>query len=64
MEISFTTKEESNQRREEAFLKLKPVERFYSFLNLMVSVNQFPTKNNENKNKDNFVIVINQKLVD
>jgi len=44
MEITFTTKEESNQRREKDFLKLSPVERIYSFLELVVRVNKFPTK--------------------
>ncbi len=32
MEIRFQTKEESNKQRQEDFLKLSKVERFYSFL--------------------------------
>ncbi len=57
MEITFTTKKESNKRRQEEFLKLKPVERFYKFLELMVYVNQLPTKAHKTKT-DNFIIEI------
>ena len=58
MEIIFTTKQESNKRRQEEFLKLEPIERIYTFLELVVRVNKFPTKKNKEKN-NNFVIVIN-----
>jgi len=57
MDITFTTKEESNKRRENDFLKLKPVERFYKFLELMIVINKYPTKK-RNKKKNNFVIEI------
>lgn len=57
MEISFTTKEESNKKREEEFLELKPIERIYKFLELVVRVNKFPTKEKKEKN-NNFVIEI------
>ncbi len=67
MEITFTTKQESNKRRQEEFLKLKPVERFYKFLELMVYVNQLPTKAKKHRNNpesfrgetSNFIIEIN-----
>lgn len=55
MEIRFQTKQESNKRQQEDFLKLSKVERIYSFLRLMERVNQFPVKN-----KDNFLIVIDR----
>lgn len=58
MEITFTTKEDSNKKRQEEFLKLKPVERFYKFLELMVYVNQLPTKAHKSKT-ENFIIEIN-----
>ena len=61
MEIRFQTKQESNKRQQEDFLKLSKVERIYSFLRLMERVNQFPVKNKVNKNKDNFLIVIKSK---
>ena len=61
MEIKFQTKEESNQQQQEAFLKLSKTERFYSFLNLMERMSQFPTKNKIDKNKDNFIIIIPSK---
>jgi len=57
MEISFTTKEESNKKREEEFLELKPIERIYKFLELVVRVNKFPIKEKKEKN-NNFVIEI------
>nr|WP_315223529.1 hypothetical protein [uncultured Flavobacterium sp.] len=60
MEIRFQTKQESNKRQQEDFLKLSKVERIYSFLRLMERVNQFPVKNKVNKNKDNFLIVIDR----
>jgi hypothetical protein len=60
MEISFTTKEESNKKRQEEFLKLVPAERFYRFLNLMMSVKRFPTKAKK-ENSNNFKIVIKSK---
>lgn len=61
MEIRFQTKEESNRKQQEDFLKLSKVERIYSFLRLMERVNQFPVKNKMNKNKDNFLIVIKER---
>lgn len=56
MEISFNTKEESNVQQELEFLKLSKIERIYNFLNLVVKVNKFPTKNKKKSN--DFVIEI------
>jgi hypothetical protein len=64
MEIKFQTKEESKQQQKEDFLKLSKVERIYSFLRLMESVNKFPVKNRIDKNKDNFLIVIKPRYND
>lgn len=58
MEIRFETKEESNKRRQEEFLKLSGHERFMAFLKLMQDMKQFPTSAKPEK-KDNFVIEIN-----
>lgn len=57
MEIRFETKEESNKRRQEEFLKLSGHERFMAFLKLMYDMKKFPTKAKPEK-KDNFVIII------
>jgi hypothetical protein len=61
MEIKFQTKEESNKQQQEDFLKLSKVERVYAFWRLMERVSQFPVKNKIDKNKDNFLIVLNSK---
>lgn len=61
MEIRFQTKEESNRQQQEDFLKLSKVERFYSFLRLSERMSKFPVKNKIDKNKDNFLIVIERK---
>lgn len=62
MEIRFQTKEESNKQQQEDFLKLSKTERVYAFFRLMEQVSRFPIKNKEDKNKDNFLIVIKPKL--
>lgn len=56
MKISFRTKEESKRIQENDFLKLSPVERFYSFVRLMYMLKDFPSKKT-GKDK-NFVIQI------
>ncbi|MDL2144036.1 hypothetical protein QQY79_16020 [Flavobacterium tructae] len=61
MEIRFQTKEESNKQQQEDFLKLSKTERVYAFFRLMEQVSGFPIKNKEDKNKDNFLIVIKPK---
>ena len=60
MEIRFQTKEESNRKQEEEFLKLSKIERIYSFLRLSERISKFPVKNKIDKNKDNFQIVIDR----
>ena len=57
MELHFQTKEESNRKQLEGFLKLSKVERFYQFLRLMEKVNQFPMKHKNDINS-NFIIQI------
>lgn len=57
MKISSRTKEESNKEQQEEFLKLSPVERIYSFLNLMERLKDYPTLAAP-KNQDNFIIRI------
>lgn len=61
MELRFQTKEESNQLQQDKFLKLSKLERLYAFFRLMEQMSKFPIKNKEDKNKDNFIIVINTK---
>ncbi|MFV8351967.1 hypothetical protein [Flavobacterium sp.] len=57
MELHFQTKEESNRKQLEDFLKLSKTERFYHFLRLMEKVNQFPVKRKNDINS-NFIIQI------
>lgn len=61
MELRFQTKEESNQLQQDEFLKLSKIERLYAFFRLMEQMSKFPVQIKEDKNKDNFVIVINTK---
>ena len=60
MEILFQTKEESNKKQLDDFLKLSKQERIYSFLNLMQDMKRFPSKGKDEK-KSNFLITINCK---
>ncbi len=60
MEITFKTKDESNKLQQDDFLKLSKAERIYRFLELMLIINKYPTKNRNKKNK-NFVIEIKTK---
>lgn len=55
MELYFQTKEESNRKQLEDFLKLSKAERFYQFLRLMEKINQFPMKYKKDTNS-NFII--------
>ena len=58
MEIIFQSKEDSNRKQEEEFLKLSPMERFYRFLKLsQASKRLFPFESNIEK-KNNFNITI------
>jgi len=43
MKVSFRTKAESNLEQQVEFLKLRPVERIYAFLNLMDRLKDYPT---------------------
>lgn len=57
MEIKFQTKEESNKKQLEDFLKLSGAERIYLFLKLSTEMKKFPTKQKTDKSS-NFIIVI------
>lgn len=50
------TKEESNQLRQEEFLRLSPPERFMSFLRLSRKLQKFPSKAASDPNQNNFVL--------
>jgi hypothetical protein len=55
MELFFQTKEESNKKQIDDFLKLSKSERFYSFLRLMEKMQEFPIKNKVKKST-NFIL--------
>lgn len=59
MEIKFQTKEESKQEQREAFLRLEPIERFYSFLDLCENMMKFPSKTIAKISPENFIIELN-----
>ena len=61
MEIHFQTKEESNKKQLEDFLKLSKVDRIYSFLGLILKMKQFPTKHKIENKSNNFVIELKSK---
>lgn len=67
MQVRFETKEESNSRRREEFLKLPKAERVWRFFALVAQVKQFPTKNlpagrqGKKDTSKNFVITIPSK---
>ncbi len=58
MEITFLTKEESNEIRKEEFLALTGTERFMAFLALSRKINKlFPPKVSfEDRTKGNFIL--------
>ena len=58
MKLTFQTKEESNQRQRDAFLKLSKSERVFAFYRLMERIKQFPVKNPKEKENSNFMIVL------
>jgi hypothetical protein len=62
MKITFQTKDESNKKQLDDFLKLSKSDRIYSFIRLSESISKFPVKNKVDKNKDNFIIYIKPKL--
>ncbi len=55
MELFFQTKDESNKKQLDDFLKLSKSERFYSFLRLMEKMQEFPIKNKV-KESTNFIL--------
>jgi hypothetical protein len=57
MKIRYSTKEESNKVQRDDFLKLTPVQRFYSFLDLMNNLRKYPV-NSKIVQKRNFLIEI------
>ncbi len=61
MKLHFQTKEESNRKQLEAFLKLSGAERFASFLRLSEKLSRFPVKNKKATKTGNFEIVIKPK---
>ncbi|MCW4469542.1 hypothetical protein OGH69_11235 [Flavobacterium sp. MFBS3-15] len=60
MEMRFETKEESNRRREEEFLKLSGGERVMRFLKLSMQMRMFPTTAKPDKSS-NFVLEMPKK---
>jgi len=60
MELQFSTKEESNLRRELAFLNLTPAKRLETFLQMLCEFQALPVKKglkHKNDDKNNFVLV-------
>lgn len=57
MEIRYLTKDESNIIQRDDFLKLTPVNRFFSFLDLMNNLRIYPMYKKVAKTK-NFIIEI------
>ncbi len=55
MTIDFKTKEQSNLAQERCFLRLSPIERIYSFLELIEKIKVFPVTDLGDK-KNNFLI--------
>lgn len=56
MEITFQTKEESNHKQQEDFLKLSGSDRIALFFELSKKLNRLPVKNKIDKNKGNFIL--------
>jgi hypothetical protein len=59
--ITFQSKETSNEEQEKAFLSLMPVERFYRFVELMMLSKSLPQQNPSDSTNDNFQILIKAK---
>ena len=57
MKVSYRTKEQSNEKQEEDFQKLSPIERISAFLDLMYYTKDLPKRHSEEE-KDNFVVEI------
>ena len=54
--LTFSTKEESNERRKKAFLALEPRERLMQFFKLLDTNYLFQNPNQTSKNSDNFIL--------
>jgi len=55
MKVNFQTKEESNKKQLDDFLKLSKAERFYQFLRLIGEIKKFPIKNKIINNSNFFI---------
>lgn len=63
MKVVFQTKEESNKKQLDNFLKLSKVDRFYAFLRLSETIiTRFPVKHKKEKKAANFCITINRNF--
>jgi hypothetical protein len=58
--IRFETKEESNRRREEEFLKLSGEERLTIFFKMVEDYSKFPVDKDTIVKKDNFILYKNK----
>lgn len=56
MKLIFQTKEESNSKQREEFLKLSGAERLVAFFELSRKINKFPSKVKVDKTIGNFII--------
>ena len=56
MRVSFESKAEHKQKKQEEFLALSPAERFYLFLKLSRRIAEFPTSKDVSRKSSNFVI--------
>ena len=61
MQITFQTKEESNARQLEDFLKLSKSERIYSFVSLIMKSKQLPKKQIVPKSTNFFIEIISKQ---
>ena len=59
MKISFQTKEESNKKQLDDFLKLSKSDRIYSFIRLSESISKFPVKNKVDKIRTILSFILN-----
>jgi hypothetical protein len=56
MKLIFETKEQSNQRRLEAFLALSPTERFYAFLRISRAYAKLYNFERKERKTNNFIV--------
>lgn len=59
MELSFASKEKNNRRREEGFLRLKPIEQLMDFIDRVSKPTLIPSKDHmshKNDKNGNFVL--------